>query len=56
MKQTNLLSEIIKIQSSKPFHFTLSIDGNTYRLDDVIISEKSTPLTKKASRGGVYIS
>ncbi len=56
MKQTNLLSEIIKIQSSKPFHFTLSIDGNTYRLNDVIISEKSTGVTKKTVRGGVYVS
>jgi hypothetical protein len=56
MKETKLLTELIKIQNSEPLSFSLYIKGNRYQLKNIKISEKSTPLTKKASRGGVYIS
>jgi len=56
MKETNLLAELIKIQNSEHTSFSLCIKGNMYQLEDIKISEKSTPLTKRALRGGVYIS
>jgi len=56
MKETNLLAELIKIQNSEHTSFSLCIKGNRYQLEGVKISEKSTPLTKRALRGGVYIS
>ena len=56
MKHENLLLELIKIQNTQPVQFSLIINGNTYHLSSVTISKKSTPLTKKTDRGGVYIS
>ena len=56
MKETNLIVELIEIQNLVPLSFSLYIKGNRYQLKDIKISEKSTPLTKRASRGGVYIS
>ena len=56
MKETNLLAELIEIQNSEPLSFSLSIKGNKYQLKNIKILEKSTPLTKRALRGGVYIS
>ncbi len=56
MKHENLLLELIKIQNTQPVQFSLIINGNTYHLSSVTISKKSTPLTKKTNRGGVYIS
>ena len=56
MKEANLLAELIEIQNSEPLSFSLYIKGNRYQLKNIKISEKSTPLTKKALRGGVYIS
>tara|TARA_B000000460_G_scaffold199674_1_gene146283 strand:- start:321 stop:719 length:399 start_codon:yes stop_codon:yes gene_type:complete len=56
MKETNLIAELIEIQNLVPLSFSLYIKGNRYQLKDIKISEKSTPLTKRALRGGVYIS
>ena len=56
MKETNLIVELIEIQNLVPLSFSLYIKGNRYQLKDIKISEKSTPLTKRALRGGVYIS
>jgi hypothetical protein len=56
MKETNLLAELIEIQNSEPLSFSLSIKGNKYQLKNIKISEKSTKLTKRALRGGVYSS
>ena len=56
MKETNLLAELIKIQNSEPLSFSLSVNGNRYQLKNIKISEKSTKLTKRALRGGVYSS
>tara|TARA_B100000408_G_C10093928_1_gene139028 strand:- start:48 stop:446 length:399 start_codon:yes stop_codon:yes gene_type:complete len=56
MKHENLLTELIKIQNSEPIQFSLMIDGTKFLLSDAIISEKSTPVTKKTVRGGVYFS
>ena len=56
MKETNLIVELIEIQNLVPLSFSLYIKGNRYQLKDNKISEKSTPLTKRALRGGVYIS
>ena len=51
-----LLTELIEIQSSQHLDFSLTVDGNTYKMNNVRISKKSTPVTKKVSRGGVYVS
>tara|TARA_B100001179_G_C18511700_1_gene368811 strand:+ start:513 stop:911 length:399 start_codon:yes stop_codon:yes gene_type:complete len=56
MKQIDLLGELIKIQSLDHLSFSISLKGNRYQLKDTVISKKDTPLTKKALRGGVYIS
>ena len=56
MKEANLLTELIEIQNSVPLSFSLYIKGNRYQLKNIKISEKSTPLTKKSLRGGVYVS
>ena len=56
MKETNLIAELIEIQNLVPLSFSLYIKGNRYQLKDIKISKKSTPLTKRALRGGVYIS
>ena len=56
MKEANLLTELIEIQNSESLNFSLYIKGNKYQLKNIKISEKSTPLTKKELRGGVYIS
>ena len=56
MKETNLLAELIEIQNSEPLSFSLFAKGNRYQLKNIKILEKSTPLTKRALRGGVYIS
>ena len=56
MKHENLLIELIKTQNSQSMRFLLMVNGNNYQLSDVIISEKSTPVTKKTVRGGVYFS
>ena len=56
MKETNLLVELIKIQNSEPLSFSLSIKGNKYQLKNIKISKKSTQLTKRALRSGVYSS
>ncbi len=51
-----LLTELVEIQSSQHLDFSLTVDGNTYKMNNVRISKKSTPVTKKVSRGGVYVS
>ena len=56
MKETNLLAELIDIQNSEPLSFSLSIKGNKYQLKNIKISKKSTQLTKRALRSGVYSS
>ena len=56
MKYENLLTELIKIQNLQHIQFLLTVDENNYKLNDVAISEKSTPVTKKTVRGGVYTS
>ena len=56
MKEVNLLTELIEIQNSEPLSFSLYIKGNRYQLKNIKISEKSTNLTKKELRDGVYIS
>ena len=56
MKETNLLAELIEIQNSEPLSFSLSIKGNKYQLKNIKISKKSTQLTKRALRSGVYSS
>jgi len=56
MKEVNLFVELIKIQNSELLNFSLYIKGNRYQLKNIKILEKNTPLTKKALRGGVYIS
>jgi len=56
MRRVNLLKELIKIQNSQSIQFTLIVNEIRYQLSNVIISEKSTPLSKKMVRGGVYIS
>jgi len=56
MKQINLLEELTKTQNLEHLTFSISIRGDSYKLNNVIISKNDTPLTKKALRGGVYIS
>ena len=56
MKETDLLAELIKTHNSEPLSFSLYINRKRYQLKDIKISEKNTPLTKRALRGGVYIS
>ena len=56
MKETDLLTELIKTHNSEPLSFSLYINRKRYQLKDIKISEKNTPLTKRALRGGVYIS
>jgi len=56
MKEVNLLAELIEIQKSEPPSFSLYVNGKRYQLKNIKILEKRTPLTKRALRGGVYIS
>ena len=56
IKQTNLLAELIEFQNLKPLSFSLYIKESRYQLKNIKILEKSTPLTKRALRGGVYVS
>ena len=56
MKCEKLLTELIELENSNPVLLWLSVRGTNYQLSDIAILKKSTPLTKKSVRGGVYIS
>ena len=51
-----ILHELIEIKDSQKPDFVLYLEDKPFKLEDVDISESSTPLTKPNTRGGVYFS
>jgi hypothetical protein len=52
----DLLENLMKINQSHSYRFTLHLNKNEYVLNNVSISNSPTPVKSPTTRGGVYFS
>lgn len=48
--------KLITSMQEQNLQYILELNGNSYKLGDVLVTKSSTPMNKPGTRGGVYFS